>query len=112
MNKIKWLFMSRYKKLLYQIKTAQENHQRLVLKDGTILDFTVSGEWKEVNRNSFGHDYSIRGEYQKYYLVTRKFPTGNRKVELIRNDDWKMSPLYLPEFTTAVMRLEIEPFED
>lgn len=40
MNKLKWFFMSRYKKLLYQIKCAKANKQRLHLSNGIILDFS------------------------------------------------------------------------
>lgn len=39
MNKIKWFFMSKHKKLLYTIKIAKENKQRLHLPNGIILDF-------------------------------------------------------------------------
>ena len=111
MNKFKWFFMSKYKKLLYEIETAKANKQRLVLKNGTVLDFTVDNEWQRVIRNIWGHDSSVYGEYQKYYLITRYFPTGNRKIEIIKHD--KMGGfLYLPEFTKAVMKLNIEPFKD
>lgn len=40
MNNIKWFFMSKYKKLLYQIKCAETNEQRLHLSNGVILDFS------------------------------------------------------------------------
>jgi hypothetical protein len=41
MNKFKWFFMSRYKKLLYAILCAKANEQRLYLENGVTLDFTV-----------------------------------------------------------------------
>ena len=40
MNKIRWFFMSKYKKLLYSIECAESNGQRLHLPNGIILDFT------------------------------------------------------------------------
>ncbi len=40
MNKLKWLFMSSRKKLLYQIECAKANKQRLHLSNGIVLDFT------------------------------------------------------------------------
>ena len=111
MNKIRWFFMSKYKKLLYEIETAKANKQRLVLKNGTVLDFTVDNDWQRVIRNMSGYDTNVYGEYQKYYLVTRHFPTDNRKIEIIKHDK-KNGRLYLPEFTKAVMKLNVEPFKD
>lgn len=40
MNIFRWFFMSKYKKLLYQIECAKANRQRLHLSNGIILDFT------------------------------------------------------------------------
>lgn len=40
MNRIKWFFMSKHKKLLYNIECAYANKQRLHLKNGIVLDFT------------------------------------------------------------------------
>ena len=40
MNRLKWFFMSKYKKLLYAIKCAKSNEQRLHLENGVTLDFT------------------------------------------------------------------------
>lgn len=111
MNKIKWLFMSKYKKLLYEIETAKANKQRIVLKNGTVLDFTVDNDWQRVNINRRGYDVGVYGEYQRYYLVTRHFPTGNRKIEIIKHNE-KNGRLYLPEFTKAIMKLNVEPFKD
>lgn len=40
MNRIKWFFMSKYKKLVYVINVQMENKHRLHLQDcGIILDF-------------------------------------------------------------------------
>lgn len=100
MNKIKWFFMSKYKRLLYQIETAKENEQRLHLNNGIILDFTNhKWDWNDY----YGKAYT---EFNKYYLITRHFPTGNRKMELIKADDRIM---YFPEFTTHYMVLDIKP---
>jgi hypothetical protein len=41
MKPIKWFFMSKYKKLLYQIECAKANGQRLHLSNGIVLDFTT-----------------------------------------------------------------------
>lgn len=39
MNCFKWFFMSKYSKLLYQMKTCKGNKQRLHLQNGIVLDF-------------------------------------------------------------------------
>jgi hypothetical protein len=44
MNKFKWFFTSGRKKLLYQIKCAEANKQRLHLSNGVVLDFTEETE--------------------------------------------------------------------
>lgn len=41
MSNIKWFFLSKYKKLLYQIECAEANGQRLHLENGIVLDFTL-----------------------------------------------------------------------
>lgn len=100
MNKIKWFFMSRYKKLLYEIEVAKENEQRLRLKNGIVLDFT-NYEWNW-NR-CYGR---LSTEVGKYYLISRRFPTGNRKMELVKADG---EVINFPEFTTHYMVLDIKP---
>lgn len=40
MNQSKWLFMSKYKRLLYQIECAKENKEILHLRNGVILDLS------------------------------------------------------------------------
>ena len=40
MNRTKWFFMSKYKKLLYQIKSAETNKRCLHLSNGVALDFS------------------------------------------------------------------------
>lgn len=40
MNRLKWFFMSGRKKLLYAIKCAKVNKQRLHLENGIVLDFS------------------------------------------------------------------------
>ena len=47
MNRLKWFFMSRYKKLLYHIECAKANGQRLHLSNGIVLDFTDKEEENE-----------------------------------------------------------------
>jgi hypothetical protein len=40
MNRTKWFLMSKYKKLLYQIKSAETNKRCLHLSNGVALDFS------------------------------------------------------------------------
>lgn len=99
------IFMSRYKKLLNSIKDAKNNKRKILLKNGIELDFRED-KWNDVFRNRFGHDQSLYLEIGKYYLITRSFLTGNRKMELLKCDNKNM---YLPEFTTHIMKLDVEP---
>lgn len=103
MTGLKWFFMSRYKKLLYQIEGAKRNKQTLSLDNGVVLDFTEN-DWISTYCTSRSFVSEIM-EDNKRYLITRKFPTGNRKIEVIKGRT-------LPEFTTAFMELEVEPFND
>lgn len=92
--------MSRYKKLLYEIKTAKENKQRLHLNNGIVLDFTNGKyDWNEYHRR-------LSTEIGKYYLITRHFPTGNKKMELIKAD---RETMHFPEFTTHYIEMDIKP---
>lgn len=103
MTKLKWLFMSRYKKLLCQIKTAEQSKEELKLENGVMLDFTEK-DWISTYCSSRSFVSELM-EDDKRYLITRKFPTGNKKIEVIKGKT-------LPEFTTAFMELEVEPFSD
>ena len=103
MTGLKWFFMSRYQKLLYQIEMAEKNKQVLNLNNGVVLDFTEK-DW--ISTYCTSHKFvSELMEDNKRYLITRKFPTGNKKIEVIKGRT-------LPEFTTAFMELELEPFEE
>ena len=108
MNKVKWFFMSKYKRLLHNISVAKENKMQFVLPNGIIIDFRED-KWQRVYRNSFGHDRDICGEKGKYYLIIRRFPTGNKKMELIKCDG---NRLYLPEFTTAIMEVNASVYSN
>lgn len=44
MSKFRWFFMSKYRKLLYQIKAAEAEHQRFTLPNSVVLDFTYAGK--------------------------------------------------------------------
>lgn len=103
MNNLKWFFMSRYQKLLYRIEEAEKNKQTLGLDNGVVLDFTEK-DWISTYCTSRSFVSELM-EDNKRYLITRKLPTGNRKIEVIKGRT-------LPEFTTAFMELEIEPFQD
>lgn len=103
MTSLKWFFTSRYKKLLYQIEVAERDKQRLNLDNGVVLDFTEK-DWISTYCSSRSFISELLEE-NKRYLITRKFPTGNKKIEVIKGKA-------LPEFTTAFMELEIEPFHD
>lgn len=101
--------MSKYNKLLYNINFAKENKMQFMLANGVLLDFRED-KWQQVYyRNVFGHDKDVWGEKGKYYLITRHFPTGNRKMELIKCDG---NGLYLPEFTTAIMEVNASVYSD
>ncbi|GEM_PF-3774294 len=103
MTSLKWFFTSRYKKLLYQIEVAERDKQRLNLDNGVVIDFTEK-EWISTYCSSRSFTSELL-EDNKRYLVTRKFPTGNKKIEVIKGKN-------IPEFTTAFMELKIEPFQD
>ena len=99
MNKIV-LYESKYKKLLYQINAAKENEQRLYLQNGIVMDFTnCKWDWNRY----YGR---LSTEVGKYNIITRYFPTGNRKMELVKAD---RETMYFPEFTTHFMKLNIKP---
>lgn len=99
-------FKSKYKKLLNIIKDAHDYKYQICLENGVTLDFR--NKWTEIYRNCYGHALEIHTEKGKYYLITRKFPTGNKKMEVIKCDSDK---LYFPEFTIAAMELDIEPYD-
>ena len=48
MNRIKWLFMSKYGKLIHAIKVCQKNGQRLHISDASIIldfeNYTINDE--------------------------------------------------------------------
>lgn len=108
LNKIKWFFTSKYKRLLHNISVAKENKMEFVLPNGIIVDFRED-KWQRVYRNSFGHDRNVIEKKGNYYLITRHFPTGNKKMELIKCDG---NRLYLPEFTIAIMEVNASIYSD
>lgn len=67
----------------------------------------TTDDWIEINRNCFGHIENFHCKIGKYYLITRHFPTGNKKMELLKCDCKNM---FFPEFTTAIQELDIKPY--
>lgn len=66
MNRIKWFFMSKYKKLLYSIKVAASNDQRLHLPNGIVLDFYPGHEYDNCKKDVLPHEYDGKNFCQKY----------------------------------------------
>lgn len=66
MNSIKWFFMSKYKKLLYQIKVCESNEQRLHLSNGVILDFKPGHEYDNCQMFVPFHQYDSEDFIGKY----------------------------------------------
>lgn len=64
MNKLKWFFMSRYKKLLYQIECAKANKQVLHLSNGVVLDFS---EPEQIN--AYRVELKNPSDDDPYYMV-------------------------------------------
>ncbi len=94
------------KKMLEQIKTAKNEKRQLQLTEDICLDFQEE-PWVSERKIIAGVCKNIKTEKGKYYLVTRCFPTGNKKIELLKYDD---KSLVLPEFTTAIMELNVQPY--
>ena len=69
MNRFKWFFMSKYKKLLYAIKCAKSNEQRLHLENGIVLDFTEDKE--NLLKERAGLKLHC-AEYKRKYKALRK----------------------------------------
>ena len=69
MNRFKWFFMSKYQKLLYAIKCAESNEQRLHLENGIVLDFTEDKE--NLLKERVGLKLHC-AEYKRKYKALRK----------------------------------------
>lgn len=66
MNKIKWFFMSKYKKLLYHITVAKINDQRLHLPNGVVIDFRPGHEYDDCKKDAFPHESDGKSFCEKY----------------------------------------------
>lgn len=66
MNPIKWFFMSKYKKLLYQIEASRNNEQKLHLPNGIVLDFSPGHEYDNCQMFVLPH-YSDGEDFIKKY---------------------------------------------
>lgn len=77
MSKIHWFFMSKYRKLLYQIETASANHQRLCLHNGIVIDFTYEGKVDATNQELA----RLRKENSHLRQVIRDFVRKSRRAK-------------------------------
>lgn len=100
MNRFKWFFMSKYKKLLYAIKCAKSNEQRLHLENGIVLDFSEPNEQIHV------------------YRVTPKDPTDDDPFYMVDAPNeyiakWCGANLYNNEFIAfrSAKDMEVEEFK-
>lgn len=92
-DSIKWLFMSRYKKLLLQIQAAQNNEQRLHLPNGVCIDFVPGHEYDHCrsvlphtgDRESFVHKY-FRHIGQVVHMDVYDCFSGNVKILAVGED--------------------------
>lgn len=96
--------MSKYQKLIYSIEVTKGNKERLHIKDDLILDFSESF-WTPYHLSKYGRDLNLELDENKRYIITRRFPTGNRKLEIIKG-------CCIPEYTVAIMECNIEPYMD
>ena len=80
MNRIKWFFMSKYKKLMYQIECAEANKQKLHLRNGVVLDFTEDRA-KLKDYEEIGTPESIRADY--CFLTTYRRADADGRLILI-----------------------------
>lgn len=69
---LKWVFSSKYKKLLWQIKACQEDQRTLHLSNGVVLDFEGSGIRKDVLEKALH-------ELKEMYEGTRKHGAKGRQ---------------------------------
>lgn len=84
MTRIKWFFMSKYKRLLYNIECAFDNKQRLHLKNGIVLDFTYD-EAKLKDYEEIGTPNEIRAKL--CFLTTYKRAESDGRLVLILDKD-------------------------
>jgi hypothetical protein len=101
------------RELLDSIKKAKENKSQFKLENGIWLDFRE--DWVPVLPSRYSGRSDYKAKKGKYYLLTKRFPTGNRTMELIKCNDNNLSwgnTLRFPEFTVAVMELDIEPYKN
>ena len=94
------------KDMLNKIKEAKDEHKFVKVNDELSLDFRTE-PWVSERNIIFGNCESLKTKKGKYYLITRRFPTGNRKMEVVRQEGEAM---HFPEFTVAMMELNVEPY--
>lgn len=77
MSKIHWFFMSKYRKLLYQIKAAEAEHKRITLPNLVVLDFTYEGKVDMTN-----HEIAkLRKENERLKRVLRGLYTQVQRLK-------------------------------
>lgn len=99
MNQIKWFFMSKYKKLLYQIKCAETNEQSLILQNGVVLDFS-----RRTAALDKLYETISRAGYSSYArtLISKKWHENNNKriqgleaeIERLEEENRRMKKYY------------------
>ena len=104
MNKLKWFFMSKYKKLLYEIKCAKNNEQRLHLENGIVLDFS-----KEPPNEYLGSSVAIikahNGfEYRKIHddIDTIEDAYTLAQLEMSRKTNWDELIVIFPGWNKGI----------
>ena len=104
MNRLKWFFMSKYKKLLYAIKCAKSNEQRLHLENGIVLDFS-----KEPPNEYIGSSVAIikahNGfEYRKIHddIDTIEDAYMLAQLEMSRKTNWDELIVIFPGWNKSI----------
>lgn len=104
MTKLKWFFMSKYKKLLYAIKCAKSNEQRLHLENGIVLDFS-----KEPPNEYIGSSVAVikahNGfEYRKIHdnIDTIEDAYTLAQLEMSRKTNWDELIIIFPGWNKGI----------
>ncbi len=105
MTKLKWFFMSKYKKLLYAIKCAQGNEQRLHLENGIVLDFSKEPPPNEYLGSSVAIIKAHNGfEYRKIHdnIDTIEDAYMLAQLEMSRKTNWDELIIIFPGWNKGI----------